>query len=72
MTGNISHERVMQVFKVLFGGWIKGQIVPATFRQPSQTAKLKLVKVDLTDAAKVELRGGLIGVKRSDAGFSDD
>ncbi|MEP7338364.1 MAG: pitrilysin family protein [Acidobacteriota bacterium] len=69
VVGNISHERVMQVFKVLFGGWVKGQIVPATFRQPTQTTKLKLVKVDLPDAASVELRGGLIGVKRSDTDF---
>ncbi|MGH9801301.1 MAG: M16 family metallopeptidase [Blastocatellia bacterium] len=69
VTGNISQERVMQVFKVLFGGWIKGQIVPATFRQPMQTARLKLVKVPLPDAAMAELRGGLIGVKHSDADF---
>lgn len=69
VTGNISQERVMQVFKVLFGGWIKGQIVPATFRQPMQTAQLKLVKVPLPDAANIELRGGLIGVKHTDADF---
>ncbi|MEO6725977.1 MAG: pitrilysin family protein [Blastocatellia bacterium] len=73
VVGNISHERVMQVFKVLFGGWAKGQIVPATFRQPSQTSKLKLVKVDLPqdslNAANIELRGGLIGVKRGDMAY---
>ncbi len=69
IAGNIPHERVMQVFKVLFGGWAKGQIVPATFRQPTQTSKLKLVKVDLPDPGNVELRGGLIGVKRSDTDY---
>lgn len=69
VVGNISHERIMQVFKVLFGGWVKGQIVPATFRQPAQTAQLKLVKVPMPDAANVELRGGLIGVKHTDADF---
>ncbi|MEK7833044.1 MAG: pitrilysin family protein [Acidobacteriota bacterium] len=69
VTGNISQERVMQVFKVLFGGWVKSQIVPATFRQPMQTIQLKLVKVPVPDAANVELRGGLIGVKHSDADF---
>jgi zinc protease len=73
IAGNVSHERVMQVFKVLFGGWVKGEIVPTTFRQPSQVTKLKLVKVDLPpdslNAANVELRGGLIGVKRGDADF---
>lgn len=69
VTGNISHERVMQVFKVLFGGWVKGQIVPATFRQPVQTAQFRVVKVELPEAANVELRGGLIGVKHTDADF---
>lgn len=69
VTGNIAHDRVMQVFKVLFGGWIKGQIVPATFRQPAQTAQLRVVKVELPEAANVELRGGLIGVKHTDADF---
>lgn len=69
VTGNISQERVMQVFKVLFGGWVKSQIVPATFRQPQQTAQSKLVKVLIPDAANVELRGGLIGVRRSDPDF---
>ncbi|HEX9001095.1 MAG TPA: pitrilysin family protein, partial [Blastocatellia bacterium] len=69
VTGNLSHERVMQVFKVLFGGWVKGQTVPATFRQPFQTAQLRVVKVDLPEAANVELRGGLIGVKYTEADF---
>lgn len=69
VTGNIAHDRVMQVFKVLFGGWVKGQIVPATFRQPVQTAQLRVVKVEMPEAANVELRGGLIGVKHTDADF---
>jgi len=69
VVGNVSHERVMQVFKVLFGGWVKGQVVPATFRQPAQTAQVRLVKVDVPEAANIELRGGLIGVKRTDADF---
>ena len=59
----------MQVFKLLFGGWVKGQIVPATFRQPAQTAQLRVVKVELPNAANVELRGGLIGVKHTDPDF---
>ncbi|HMV51739.1 MAG TPA: pitrilysin family protein [Blastocatellia bacterium] len=69
VTGNLSHDRVMQVFKVLFGGWVKGQTTPATFRQPQQTAQLRVVKVDLPEASNVELRGGLIGVKHTDADF---
>ncbi|MGH9835933.1 MAG: M16 family metallopeptidase, partial [Blastocatellia bacterium] len=67
--GNITHERVMKTFRIFFGGWAKGQIVPATFRQPMQTVQLKLVKVEVTDAANVELRGGLIGVKGADPDF---
>ncbi len=69
VVGNIAHERVMQVFKVLFGGWVKGQIVPATFRQPLQTAQLRVVKVEIPEAGNVELRGGLIGVKHTDADY---
>lgn len=69
VVGNISHDRVMQVFKLLFGGWVKGQIVPATFRQPLQTSRLRVVKVELPDTANVELRGGLIGVKHTDPDF---
>ena len=41
----------------------------ATFRQPQQTAQLRVVKVDLPEASNVELRGGLIGVKHTDADF---
>ena len=67
--GNITHERVMKTFRIFFGGWAKGQVVPATFRPPMQTAQLKLVKVEVTDAANVELRGGLIGVKHTDPDF---
>lgn len=69
VVGNISHDRVMQVFKLLFGGWVKGQIVPATFRQPLQTSRLRVVKVELPGASNVELRGGLIGVKHTDPDF---
>ena len=69
VVGNISHDRVMQVFKLLFGGWVKGQIVPATFRQPLQTSQLRVVKVELPEVTNVELRGGLIGVKHTDPDF---
>jgi zinc protease len=69
VVGDITHERVMKTFRIFFGGWSKGQIVPATFRQPAQTVQLKLVKVEVPDAANVELRGGLIGVKHTDPDF---
>lgn len=67
--GNITQERVMRSFKVFFGGWSKGQLVPATFRQPPQVTQLRMVKVEAPDSANVELRGGVIGVKRTDADF---
>ncbi len=69
VTGNITHERAMRPFKAFFGGWPKGQVVPATFRQPAQTVELKLVKVEIPDATNVELRGGMIGVRSADPDF---
>ncbi|MDX2032673.1 MAG: pitrilysin family protein [Blastocatellia bacterium] len=67
--GNIPQERVMKSFKILFGGWSKGQLVPATFRQPPQVTQLRVVKVEAADSANVELRGGVISVKHTDADF---
>jgi hypothetical protein len=49
VVGNITHERAMRPFKAFFGGWTKGQTVPATFRQPAQTVQLKLVKLEVLD-----------------------
>src|SRR5262249_34157441 len=69
VVGNITRERVMRPFKAFFGGWSKGQTVPATFRQPAQTVQLKLVKVEVFDTPNVELRGGMIGVRSSDPDF---
>ncbi|MGH9754045.1 MAG: M16 family metallopeptidase [Blastocatellia bacterium] len=69
VVGNITHDRAMRPFKTFFGGWAKGQAVPATFRQPAQTVQLKLVKVEVPDAPNVELRGGMIGVRSADPDF---
>ncbi len=69
VVGAITHERAMRTFRTFFGGWTKGQIVPATFRQPMQIAQLKVVKVEVADAPNVELRGGLIGVRHTDPDF---
>lgn len=69
IAGSITHERVMQVFKVFFGGWSKGQPVPATFRQPAPITQLKLVKIAAPESPQVELRGGVIGVKHTDQDF---
>src|SRR5215475_3819961 len=69
VVGNITHERAMRPFRAFFGGWAKGQSVPATFRQPKQTVELKLVKVEVPDAQNVELRGGMIGFRNADPDF---
>src|SRR5262245_10980685 len=47
VVGAITTERAMRPFKAFFGGWTKGQIVPATFRHPAQTVQTKLVKVEV-------------------------
>ncbi|MFN0087769.1 MAG: M16 family metallopeptidase [Blastocatellia bacterium] len=67
--GNITQERVMRGFKVFFGGWSKGQLVPATFRQPAQVTQLRVVKVEAPDSLNVELRGGVIGVRHADPDY---
>src|SRR5262249_31553586 len=69
VVGNITHDRAMRPFKAFFGGWAKGQTVPATFRRPSQTVQLKLLKVEVLDTPNVELRGGMIGVRSSDPDY---
>jgi zinc protease len=69
VVGNITHDRAMRPFKAFFGGWAKGQIIPATFRQPAQIVNLKLVKVEVPDAPNVELRGGMIGFRSADPDF---
>ncbi|MCI0337113.1 MAG: insulinase family protein [Acidobacteria bacterium] len=69
VTGNITLERAMRAFKTFFGGWIKSQIVPSTFRPPKQIAQLNLVKVEASDITNVEIRGGVVGVKHSDPEF---
>jgi zinc protease len=70
IAGPIAHERVMRAFKFVFGGWVKGALVPATFRQPPRVTELKLVKVDAADAERVELRGGVIGLKVTDRDYT--
>lgn len=69
ITGNITSDRALRPFKTFFGGWIKGQLVPATFRPPRQVARLNLVKIDVPEAANVEIRGGVLGVKYADPDY---
>jgi zinc protease len=69
ITGNISHARAMRIFRSYFGGWMKGSIVPRTFRPPSQVDRPHLVKIEESGSAKIEIRSGLIGVKHNDPDF---
>lgn len=67
--GNVKHERVMRAFKSSFGGWVKGPLVPPTFRQPARTTKVRVVEVEAPEAPAVEWRGGVIGVSFADKDF---
>jgi zinc protease len=65
VTGPVRHERVLRTLKFLFGGWVKAAVIPATFRQPQPNATVRIVKVD-AQAPKVELRGGVVGIRGTD------
>ncbi len=69
VVGPVHHERVLRTLKLFFGGWVKGALVPATFRQPQRTTEVRVVKVEAPDIPKVELRGGVIGLKVTDQDF---
>ena len=69
IVGPITHERVLRSFKSLFGAWNKGAIVPATFRPPQRTTEVRVDKIEVPKATRVELRGGFIGVKVTDPDF---
>jgi zinc protease len=67
--GNVKHERIMRTFKSVLGGWAKGALVPASFRQPQRATTVRLNRVELPEAPGVELRAGVIGLKYIDADF---
>lgn len=69
ITGNIQKDRVMRAFKVFFGGWMKGQIVPPTFRPPRQIRQVNLVRNEVPGATATELRVGLLGARIGDAEY---
>lgn len=69
VTGPVKHERIMRTFKTFFGGWIKGAIVQPTFRAPARVERLNFVKVEAAEAATVELRGGVLGVRLTDGDY---
>ncbi len=69
VVGPVRHERVLRTLKLLFGGWVKGALVPATFRQPPRTTEVRVVKVEAPEIPRIELRGGVIGLKATDPDF---
>jgi zinc protease len=69
VTGNITPERAIKPFKLFFGGWTKSQVVPPTFRPPRRVAQLKLIKIEAPEAARVEIRCGVLGVKQTDPDY---
>ncbi|HZS06953.1 MAG TPA: pitrilysin family protein [Blastocatellia bacterium] len=69
VTGDVNQERALSVFRAFFGGWVKGAIVPMTFRQPQRVTTLKLVRVEAPEMSTVEFRGGVIGVRQADPDF---
>jgi zinc protease len=69
MVGPINQDRAMKSFRVFFGGWIKGQLIPTTFRPPAQVKTLRVIKIEDAQAPMIELRGGAVGLKHTDADF---
>ncbi len=67
--GNLRHDRVMTLFRMFYGGWIKGLPAPPTFRPPFRTLEARVQKVEQPDLSHVEVRGGVIGVAHTDADF---
>jgi zinc protease len=69
LTGDVRHEGAVSIFKAFLGSWVKGVIVPMTFRQPERVTTLRLEKVEAPELSTVELRGGVTGVKLTDQDF---
>ena len=67
--GNMRHDRVMTLFRMFYGSWIKGVPPPPAFRPPYRTVEARVQKVEQPDLLNVEVRGGVIGVSHTDADF---
>ncbi len=67
--GNMRPERIMTLFRMFYGSWIKGVPPPPAFRPPYRTTETRVNKVEQPDLANVEIRGGVIGVSHTDADF---
>ena len=69
IVGKVTAEKALRAFKFLFGGWSKGAIVPATFRQPVSIGQARVVRIDEPKAEQFEVRGGIAGAKYSSPEF---
>ena len=67
--GNLKREKVMGIFRTYFGSWIKGSPAPPTFRPPTRTAEVRVIKIEQANLSNVEIRGGVIGVSHTDADY---
>ncbi|MBS1809006.1 MAG: insulinase family protein [Acidobacteria bacterium] len=67
--GNLRLERVMSLFRMFYGSWIKGVPPPPAFRPPHRTIEARVNKVEQADLANVEIRGGVIGVSHTDPDY---
>lgn len=67
--GNLRHDRVMTLFRMFYGSWIKGVPPPPTFRPPFRTVEARVQKIEQPDLPNVEVRGGIIGVSHTDADY---
>lgn len=67
--GNLRPDRVMTMFRMFYGSWIKGVPPPPAFRPPYRTAEPRVNKIEQADLSQVEIRGGVIGVSHTDADF---
>lgn len=67
--GNLKREKVMNIFRTYFGSWIKGSPAPPTFRPPTRTPEVRVIKIEQAGLSNVEIRGGVIGVSHTDADY---
>ena len=67
--GNLRPERIMTLFRMFYGSWIKGVPPPPAFRPPFRTTEARVNKIEQPDLVNVEIRGGVIGVSHTDADF---
>ena len=67
--GNLKHEQIMSLFRVKFGGWVKGVVPSPTFRPPARVTEVKVKALEDKGVAEAEIRGGILGVSHTDPDF---